>query len=1134
MRKLALIVLACLVLFNAGAQTSLQKTWSNWLGDGYGLSFKTGQPLPYQNPSSGPGFPWLNSYFYGGGTGVAYSDSITGAIKFILSGRSVYGPSFDTVTNGFGLVFCGNGKTSNQIIPFPDGQNKFYILHNFEPHPTGIIGLQTQCQVYQSMSGNSPGLRYSVLDMDLNNGMGKIVQKNLLLGWENKYVQIRHANGSDVWLLGHYRKNPSISSLLFSTTGIQGFPSQSVPFQALDNNTSHDWGEMDASPNGNLIAISSADNKVINTYNFDKATGNLSLAYHLQLPFPSLEICFSPDGSKLYVVSDEWLQCNSNRYLYQFDFLQPDVQASLTLVEKFSNPVPSFELNRIIGNKISAFYGNINNPVNNGSLAKFFTIDYPNQPGPACMLNKQGFAFPGFPYPPALINDVIRQSSEAQILRFNFPKDTSICFGSYTISAPPGYAEYRWNTGETTSSITVTKPGDYSVIAGSAGFIKPDAFGVVKVKASHAPFDLGPDITLCPKTSLVVNAPQGFTNYLWENGGTGATSLVNGISTIKKLVATDPNGCKAWDSVCIIFKNAPRAEFGRDTVLCSGQSLRLRMDPHPAFSPGVSFLWSNGTTADTLKITQPGIYWGRATFQGCTVSDTIKVDFLNKSTMNLGPDKVECVGMPSQLSIPIPGLNYLWSTTDTSSSITVDQPGMYVAAAYNNTCFVLDTIFVNHVSPPVFSLGTDTSFCEGTTKTLVINQPGLSYLWQDNSTNNSLSVNQPGLYWAKALNGNCIYTDSIVLQTFPKPILNLGNDTTICGNEQLTLNTLPNYAQYLWQNGSTSNQINVQSAGIYWVKIWNTEGCLSQDSIIVSKKPFPQFTLGPDKLVCENETVSYSFSIPGNYSWSTGSNLNSSSFTQPGSYWLKVSHEGCSSLDTVVINHKPLPNLSLGNDSTLCAGSILVLNALNPGATYLWQDGSLNANYSVTSPGTYYVKVDLNGCLKKDTVKFQYLNPPLFNLGSDTMVCIGTKILLTGGNAQGTYTWQDQSLGQTFSVNSPGIYWLNVINKCGQLTDSIKIVEGYCELLMPNAFTPNGDGKNDVFRIRYPQYYKKIRLLVFNRSGVKLFETNDGSKGWDGRYNNQEQPSENYIWMIEYTDLLNNSSTKSGTVMLIR
>jgi gliding motility-associated-like protein len=87
---------------------------------------------------------------------------------------------------------------------------------------------------------------------------------------------------------------------------------------------------------------------------------------------------------------------------------------------------------------------------------------------------------------------------------------------------------------------------------------------------------------------------------------------------------------------------------------------------------------------------------------------------------------------------------------------------------------------------------------------------------------------------------------------------------------------------------------------------------------------------------------------------------------------------------------------------------------------------------------------------------------------------------------------------------------------------------------MPTAFTPNGDNRNDIFRIKYPDIIKALYMAVYNRLGQKIFETADPYKGWDGTINGTPQPMGTYIWKINYTDIKNNKESLSGYILMIR
>jgi gliding motility-associated-like protein len=297
------------------------------------------------------------------------------------------------------------------------------------------------------------------------------------------------------------------------------------------------------------------------------------------------------------------------------------------------------------------------------------------------------------------------------------------------------------------------------------------------------------------------------------------------------------------------------------------------------------------------------------------------------------------------------------------------------------------------------------------------------------------------------------------------------------------------------------------------------------------------FTLGNDTTLCERQQLSYNFKLTSaTYTWNTGNTSGQQTLTQPGLYWLQVSQQGCAKRDSISLLYKPVPTVSLGNDTTLCEGVSYQLNAItNTPVTYTWQNNSTSASYVVQNAGTYWVRVLLNGCANADTVNIAYKLKPVFDLGGDTMICKGQPFLLqprVDGNV--TYKWQNGSTAPAFTVPGAGTYAVTVTNECGEKSDQIAITEGLCVLIMPNAFSPNHDGVNDVFRIKHPWYIKEFHLVIFNRWGEKVFETSDPYRGWDGNFKTQAQPTGAYVWAITLTDKDGQKESSKGVVVLTR
>jgi gliding motility-associated-like protein len=135
-----------------------------------------------------------------------------------------------------------------------------------------------------------------------------------------------------------------------------------------------------------------------------------------------------------------------------------------------------------------------------------------------------------------------------------------------------------------------------------------------------------------------------------------------------------------------------------------------------------------------------------------------------------------------------------------------------------------------------------------------------------------------------------------------------------------------------------------------------------------------------------------------------------------------------------------------------------------------------------------------------------------------------------------TYQWSTGSTGDFIDVSTFGTYYLTVkdFNYCTG-TDSIIIQRKNCIYIgIPNAFTPNGDTKNDIFKPEIFQSVKAFSFIVFNRYGQTVFETREYGKGWDGTLNGKAQPSGSYVYHIKYTNIFGVETVENGSVLLIR
>ncbi len=1098
-----------------------QKEWSNWYYNrGTLLTFKNGYAQIVQNylPVP-PASDFYNFYNWGQG-GISYSDSITGDMKFIISNRLGFSNDYDDFPADPFLRSCPD-KFSYHILPFHDNSKRYYVIQ-FQDAIADLLAQETGLQV---RCPNAVGLGYSIADLNLNNGLGDFSITNQVIetGLSAQMTTVRHANGKDAWIIVHPYGSGDFHAILATDAGIQT-PVISTIGPLINAGSASAGGVLTASHDGKLLAGFSSMANGMQLFDFDNATGKITNYRTMPAVAGGIMVQFSPDDSKLYYTN--WAS------IYQYDFNQSNVGASLTLIRQDIGGL-MYDMQLAPDGKIyvTKTYDFINGQYNEYTGA----IECPNLPQYACNFNPKALNTVEVAFPD-LINDFIHDPKAPPVSKFSLGNDTAICFGNYTITAPAGWQSYKWNTGETTQQITVDKAGVYYVLTGNTGFSCPSGYGYITIGDKAIKLDLGNDTTLCKGSSYPLHVDDDYTNITWENGSHTRDSLIT-TDNAYIISANDKNGCFTKDTIGIYFKYYPIADFGPDTTLCNSQTLALTMYPqsNPFFS-GV-YKWQDGSTVDTYTVSVPGTYWGTVSYDGCTVSDTIKVSYVTANNVSLGNDTAICAGDSLLLQSNISNATYLWSTGETTSAIYVKTGGLYWIKAGTAVCTLLDSINITVNSKPSFTLGADTVICEN--ENLVLSPGGGydSYFWQDNSIADNLTVQSAGLYWLRLTQNGCSASDSINVGYKLLPPVHLGNDTGICSGETLLLDAYsPLTALYTWQDQSSSVMYAVNNPGSYSVKVTGVNGCVNIDTINVSVTTPPHFSLGNDTVLCEMDVLTYNFNLPNvSWLWSDGSTQNNYTIYKPGMYSLAVTQAGCSVADTVQVAYKPLPRVNIGNDTTLCAGNSLVLSALNAGAAYKWQDNSTQSFYTVTKTGVYSVVATLNGCKAGDTTLINYKAPPSFSLGNDTMICTG-QFLVLHAPVQGalSYLWQDGSTKPTYTVTQPGFYTLRISNECGTAVDDINITTFTCDLTMPNAFTPNNDGLNDIFRVKYPFPVKEFHMSIYNQWGQKVFESADITYGWDGVYKGSLSSQGVYVWTISLTDNQGRMQSAKGVVTLLR
>ncbi len=1121
-----------------------QKEWSNWYySRSRSFTFKNGAIEKIQVPP--------NNSFYSFGNNSSdrassYADA-NGNMRLIFNG-AVYNSNYDTISNFNKINFCNIARPAATIVPFPGNPDKFYLL-SLHSHSSFLLqassGLQVRCP--------APGfLNYNVVDLSANGGKGLVTEwnKNLLSQPIERLALVKHSSTNDTWIVSHIYGSNNFHSFRVTAAGIlPGVISSVGPSFAGGWETA--LGFMVASPDGKKIAAHSGNygaNKFIELYNFDAESGTLSNYRTLTITDDVVTLSdavFSPDNSKIYIsATGKATNCTRNTGLiYQADFNAPDLQQSLTRIYTNKAPDGQYMFSNALDGKIY-FTGNSTQVSTYSWQYSFDAIAFPNLPKQACIIKENFYSLGSsgnsyFPFP-VYRTEIYNQAKEPILPVLNLGTVTSVCTDSITITAPVGYQSYKWNTGATGRTIRIIDSGTYYVTAGAQGFDKPEAFGTINVTTRGIPYRLPKDTILCPKSSVIYQLPSGYTNVIWQDGTTGNSYTLNAggpsIGGPVKYTANDPAGCFVKDSVCVSFNQYPNPTLGNDTVLCNTSSLLLR----PIASPygGTAFLWQDGSVKDTFRVTKPGTYWVQAKYNTCTVRDTVVVNYVSGATVNLGNDTTVCQGDSLKLSLNIAGATYLWSDGSTAASFSLKNSGAFWVQVNNGACTVTDTIRVTFKPKPPLYLGADTSLCEMDKLLLNPSIAGASYVWNDQSTTGTFNVTQPGTYWVQATVSRCSVADTIKVSYRSKPSVDLGPDRGICKDSSITLIAYnPLIYSYNWSSGSNLPLLNVSRSGTYHVMVSGINGCSNSDTVLIAAKPSPSFAFSADTSLCFGQQLHININDSGAaILWQDGSISPQYNISSGGLYHVLVNINGCTIKDSIKVNFNPVPVVFLGNDTTICEGKTVTLNAGNPQNSYAWNDGSSLPFLKVAKQGQYSVKVTSNGCIAGDTINVLFQSLPKVNLGGDTTICLFDSLVLNVFFPGASYRWNNGSVSPGYTVYKAGLYTVQVSNFCADVSASKVVRMEPCETMFKyaNAFSPNGDGINDTWQPEVVGKFSIFDLMVFNRYGQAVHHSNKPTP-WRGTFNNKNLPVGVYYFIATYFDEYRKVKRRqSGSITLLK
>jgi len=664
-----------------------------------------------------------------------------------------------------------------------------------------------------------------------------------------------------------------------------------------------------------------------------------------------------------------------------------------------------------------------------------------------------------------------------------------------------------------------------------------DSISTVTLQIDPLPLvSAGVDQTACAGSSITLSA-SGTTSFSWNNGVSDGVPFNPAVgSVVYTLSGTSAAGCTATDQVTVTIQPNPTPVIAGQTTYCAGNSASLSTTN--AYS---TYAWSNGGTNSTATVTiaDNPITVTVTDATGCSaVSSPVNVTenpiVTTTNTIHVCQGQSAIIHGVTQTS----GGNYTQTFTAASGCDSISSVNL-----------ILDPL-------PVVNAWNDQTICNNQFITLSATG-AVSYTWDHGVLNNTPFLQATGsiTYTVTGISAQgCSASDQVTIVANPIPVAIAGNDLTICAGGQITL-TGSGAMSYNWDQGVINGTpFSPAVSTTYTLTATDANGCSNTDQVFVTVNPAPAVSAGSDQFTCLGNTVTLSGSGATTYQWDNGITngvpftpaLGTTTYTLTG-----TTAAGCSATDQVMVTvTNGIPVTFTADLTNGCAPLTVQLTNTTPGATNcIWNisDGSMytgcgSISTTLTQAGCYDVTLttSVGGCTSTVTLADLICvdaNPQasfIISNGELSELNMLAEFINTSVGAS-TYLWDfgDSTTSTTenpqhdYTGNPIANYTVMLIatSDLGCVDTAYHTIQLTEELIfyVPNAFTPDGDEYNNLFK---PVFYSgfdpyDFSLLIFNRWGEIIFESNDATIGWDGTYgandsNNGIAQNGTYIWKLEF------------------
>lgn len=642
-----------------------------------------------------------------------------------------------------------------------------------------------------------------------------------------------------------------------------------------------------------------------------------------------------------------------------------------------------------------------------------------------------------------------------------------------------------------------------------------------------------------------------------------------------------------WDDISVVGNSSIGSTISTQSVSCNSTN-NGSATITPTSAGSYTYNWQPGNfSTPSVSNLSPGIY--TVTISNSCGSDTktVSVNKVQGPTITVS-SATTCLNSPISITATAsggtPGYNYAWSQgVSTSSVVNINATPVLISCTVTDSqgCKANASGSITISSTANSNFQFSLKVCKGVLTTTNTSTGASQYLWYfgDGSistlTSPSYTYSLPGTYTVSLIaNPFSTCKDSIAQTiTISNPTQSVFSVTnTPCGYSVQLNNTSIGATTYSWDfgDGNTSNLVNPGShnystSGVYTISLITNPGSPCADTlkqvVTIGSNVVSQFSTMSAPCTM-SLSIANTSSFATTYFWDFGDGFTSTlstpshNYSSAGNYTIMlIANPGTSCTDTtyqpVTIFGAPIPAFSYIQDP--CSGTVTFTNNSINATSYQWNFGGANSSnltnptFNFNKPGTYTVSLTAQPgfpCATTITqiivvnyteviADFNYNNPQytndvqFINLSQNAI-----KFEWSFGDGFGATTFEPAHTYSQMGEYTACLMATNVLGCYDVICKKIK-VDADWTLYVPDAFTPNADGLNDLFFAKATNI-SKFSIVIFDRWGEKIFSSDDIMNGWDGKYRGKLVAEDVYIWKINFTDIYSKSHEKVGHVTVIR